>query len=237
MRERLQKIISAAGLCSRRTAEEWIAQGRVSVNGTTAQIGQTADVETDLILVDGEHLPRKKSNTYVMLHKPKGYVTTMRDERGRPTVAELVRLPGKRLYPVGRLDMYSEGLLILTDDGEIANRLMHPSHRIEKTYIVEAVGEDLRAAVAQMRREIDIDGYKVRAIDVQLIRQGGGRGQISVTIGEGRNRQVRKMCEQCGLKLQRLVRISEGALKLGELPVGKWRYLTDEEVAFLTEEH
>lgn len=237
MRERLQKIISAAGLCSRRTAEEWIAQGRVSVNGTTAQIGQTADVETDLILVDGEHLPRKKSNTYVMLHKPKGYVTTMRDEKGRPTVAELVRLPGKRLYPVGRLDMYSEGLLILTDDGETANRLMHPSHRIEKTYIVEVVGEDLRAAVAQMRREMDIDGYKVRAIDVQLIRQGGGRGQISVTIGEGRNRQVRKMCEQCGLKLQRLVRISEGALELGELPVGKWRYLTDEEVAFLTEEH
>lgn len=236
MRERLQKIISAAGLCSRRTAEEWIAQGRVSVNGTTAQIGQTADVETDLILVDGEHLPRKKSNTYVMLHKPKGYVTTMRDEKGRPTVAELVRLPGKRLYPVGRLDMYSEGLLILTDDGETANRLMHPSHRIEKTYIVEAVGEDLRAAVAQMRREMDIDGYKVRAIDVQLIRQGGGRGQISVTIGEGRNRQVRKMCEQCGLKLQRLVRISEGALELGELPVGKWRYLTDEEVAFLAEE-
>lgn len=236
MRERLQKIISAAGLCSRRTAEEWIAQGRVSVNGTTAQIGQTADVETDLILVDGEHLPRKKSNTYVMLHKPKGYVTTMRDERGRPTVTELVRLPGKRLYPVGRLDMYSEGLLILTDDGETANRLMHPSHRIEKTYIVEAVGEDLRAAVAQMRREMDIDGYKVRAIDVQLIRQGGGRGQISVTIGEGRNRQVRKMCEQCGLKLQRLVRISEGALELGELPVGKWRYLTDEEVAFLAEE-
>lgn len=235
MEERLQKIISAAGLCSRRTAEEWIAQGRVSVNGTKAQIGQTADPETDLILVDGERLPKKKSNTYVMLNKPKGYVTTMRDEQGRPTVAELVRLPGKRLYPVGRLDMYSEGLLLMTDDGETANRLMHPSHRIEKTYIVDVVGEDLRAAVVQLRREMDIDGYKVRAIDVQLIRQGGGRGQISVTIGEGRNRQVRRMCEQCGLKLQRLVRISEGTLKLGELPTGKWRYLTDEEIAFLTE--
>lgn len=234
MGERLQKIISAAGLCSRRTAEEWIAQGRVSVNGTKAQIGQTADPETDLILVDGERLPKKKSNTYVMLNKPKGYVTTMRDELGRPTVAELVRLPGKRLYPVGRLDMYSEGLLLMTDDGETANRLMHPSHRIEKTYIVDVVGEDLRAAVVQLRREMDIDGYKVKAVDVQLIRQGGGRGQISVTIGEGRNRQVRKMCEQCGLKLQRLVRISEGALELGELPTGKWRYLTDEEIAFLT---
>lgn len=234
MGERLQKIISAAGLCSRRTAEEWIAQGRVSVNGTKAQIGQTADPETDLILVDGERLPKKKSNTYVMLNKPKGYVTTMRDEQGRPTVAELVRLPGKRLYPVGRLDMYSEGLLLMTDDGETANRLMHPSHRIEKTYIVDVVGEDLRAAVVQLRREMDIDGYKVKAVDVQLIRQGGGRGQISVTIGEGRNRQVRRMCEQCGLKLQRLVRISEGTLELGELPTGKWRYLTDEEIAFLT---
>lgn len=236
MRERLQKIISAAGLCSRRTAEEWIAQRRVSVNGTKAQIGQTADTEMDLILVDGERLPKKKSNTYVMLNKPKGYVTTMRDEQGRPTVAELVCLPGKRLYPVGRLDMYSEGLLIMTDDGQTANRLMHPSHRIEKTYIVDVVGEDLRAAVMRMRREMDIDGYKVRAIDVQLVRQGGGRGQISVTIGEGRNRQVRKMCEQCGLKLQRLVRISEGALELGELPTGKWRYLTAEEVALLTDE-
>lgn len=235
MGERLQKIISAAGLCSRRTAEEWIAQGRVSVNGTKAQIGQTADPETDLILVDGERLPKKKSNTYVMLNKPKGYVTTMQDEQGRPTVAELVRLPGKRLYPVGRLDMYSEGLLLMTDDGGTANRLMHPSHRIEKTYIVDVVGEDLRAAVVQLRREMDIDGYKVKAIDVQLIRQGGGRGQISVTIGEGRNRQVRKMCEQCGVKLQRLVRVSEGALELGELPTGKWRYLTDEEIAFLTE--
>lgn len=236
MQERLQKIIAGAGVCSRRAAEELISQGRVTVNGVKAQLGQTADPETDLVLVDGEHLPGKKGNTYVMLNKPKGYVTTMQDERGRPTVADLVQVPGKRLYPVGRLDMYSEGLLIMTDDGKVANRLMHPSHRVLKTYIIDVVGEDLRPAVRQMGREMEIDGVRIQAVDVQLIRQGGGRGQLSVTIGEGRNRQVRKMCDQCGLKLQRLVRVSEGPLELGDLPTGKWRYLTDREVEHLVTE-
>lgn len=236
MQERLQKIISGAGLASRRAAEQMLRDGRVTVNGQTAQLGQSADPEEDIIRVDGERLPRKKSRTYVMLNKPKGYVTTMHDEEGRPTVAELVQVPGRRPYPVGRLDMYSEGLLILTDDGEAANRLMHPSHRVEKTYIVDVVGEDLWSAVRQMRREMDIDGVKIRAIDVQLIRSGGGRGQLSVTIGEGRNRQVRKMCDLCGLKVQRLVRISEGALELGDLPTGTWRYLTPEEVRYVTEQ-
>lgn len=236
MQERLQKIIAGAGLCSRRAAEEWIAQGRVTVNGAKAQIGQSADPESDLILVDGERLPGKTAHTYVMLNKPKGYVTTMHDDQGRPTVAELVRVQGKRLYPVGRLDMYSEGLLIMTDDGETANRLMHPSHRVEKTYIVDVVGDDLRAAAGKLRKEMEIDGCMIKALDVQLIRQGGGRGQLSVTIGEGRNRQVRKMCDQCGLKLQRLVRVSEGKLELGDLPTGKWRHLTREEMAYLTTE-
>lgn len=234
MQERVQKLIAGAGLCSRRAAEELIAQGRVTVNGVKAQLGQTADPERDVVLVDGERLPGRKAYTYVMLNKPKGYVPTMHDDRDRPTVAELVRVPGKRLYPVGRLDMYSEGLLIMTDDGETANRLMHPSHRVAKTYIVDVVGDDLRAAVQRLRRDMDIDGCTVRALDVQLIRQGGGRGQLSVTIGEGRNRQVRKMCAQCGLKLQRLVRVSEGRLELGDLASGKWRHLTPEEVRSLT---
>ena len=236
MQERLQKIISGAGLASRRAAEQMLRDGRVTVNGQTAQLGQSADPEEDIIRVDGGRLPQKKSRTYVMLNKPKGYVTTMHDEEGRPTVAELVQVPGRRLYPVGRLDMYSEGLLILTDDGEAANRLMHPSHRVEKTYLVDVGGEDRWSAVRQMRREMDIDGVKIRAIDVQLIRSGGGRGQLSVTIGEGRNRQVRKMCDLCGLKVQRLVRISEGALELGDLPTGTWRYLTPEEVRYVTEQ-
>ena len=208
----------------------------MTVNGVAAQLGQSADSETDEIRIDGEKLPRKKSHAYVMLNKPKGYVTTMQDEQGRPTVAELVQVAGRRLYPVGRLDMYSEGLLLMTDDGETANRLMHPSHRVLKTYIVDVVGENIRASMRKMREPLDIDGVTVQAVDVQLIRQGGGRGQLEVVIGEGRNRQVRKMCDQCDLKVQRLVRVSEGSLQLGELPSGSWRYLTPEEIQAITRE-
>lgn len=236
MQERLQKLIAASGLMSRRAAEQVISAGRVTVNGVVAQLGQSADSETDEIRIDGEKLPRKKSHAYVMLNKPKGYVTTMQDEQGRPTVAELVQVAGHRLYPVGRLDMYSEGLLLMTDDGETANRLMHPSHRVLKTYIVDVVGENIRASMRKMREPLDIDGVTVQAVDVQLIRQGGGRGQLEVVIGEGRNRQVRKMCEQCDLKVQRLVRVSEGSLQLGELPSGSWRYLTPEEIQAITRE-
>ena len=236
MQERLQKLIAASGLMSRRAAEQVISAGRVTVNGVAAQLGQSADSETDEIRIDGEKLPRKKSHAYVMLNKPKGYVTTMQDEQGRPTVAELVQVAGRRLYPVGRLDMYSEGLLLMTDDGETANRLMHPSHRVLKTYIVDVVGENIRASMRKMREPLDIDGVTVQAVDVQLIRQGGGRGQLEVVIGEGRNRQVRKMCDQCDLKVQRLVRVSEGSLQLGELPSGSWRYLTTEEIQAITRE-
>lgn len=236
MQERLQKLIAASGLMSRRAAEQVISAGRVTVNGVVAQLGQSADSETDEIRIDGEKLPRKKSHAYVMLNKPKGYVTTMQDEQGRPTVAELVQVAGRRLYPVGRLDMYSEGLLLMTDDGETANRLMHPSHRVLKTYIVDVVGENIRASMRKMREPLDIDGVTVQAVDVQLIRQGGGRGQLEVVIGEGRNRQVRKMCDQCDLKVQRLVRVSEGSLQLGELPSGSWRYLTPEEIQTITRE-
>lgn len=236
MQERLQKLIAASGLMSRRAAEQVISAGRVTVNGIVAQLGQSADSETDEIRIDGEKLPRKKSHAYVMLNKPKGYVTTMQDEQGRPTVAELVQVAGRRLYPVGRLDMYSEGLLLMTDDGETANRLMHPSHRVLKTYIVDVVGENIRASMRKMREPLDIDGVTVQAVDVQLIRQGGGRGQLEVVIGEGRNRQVRKMCDQCDLKVQRLVRVSEGSLQLGELPSGSWRYLTPEEIQAITRE-
>ena len=174
MTERVQKLLAAAGLCSRRTAEEWIAAGRVTVNGQAAHIGDKADPETDTVAVDGRPVGRAAGHVYIMLHKPRGYVTTLSDERGRRTAAELVKDCGVRVYPVGRLDMYSEGLLILTDDGDAANRLMHPSHRVEKTYIVDVVGENLWAAVRQMRKEMEIDGVPVQAIDVQLIRSGGG---------------------------------------------------------------
>ena len=229
MAERLQKLISAAGLMSRRAAEECISAGRVTVNGRVASIGDRADEELDLILVDGRQLPRHGARTYIMLNKPRGYVTTMSDEKGRRDVTELVRGLG-RVYPVGRLDMYSEGLLIMTDDGDFANTLMHPSHNFKKTYRTWVQGEDVGLAVEYLRGELDIGDCIVRAESVDIERLIPGGAVLLITIGEGRNRQVRKMCACCGLKVTRLMRISEGGLELGDLPPGKWRHLTEEEI-------
>lgn len=229
MRERLQKIISARGLCSRRESEKWILAGRVTVNGTEAHLGDTADPDTDAILVDGKPLPERDGFVYLMLHKPRGYVTTLSDEKGRANVSSLVADCGVRVYPVGRLDMDSEGLLLFTNDGEFANRLMHPSHQVEKTYGVLVTGfapgkEELLA------RPIVLDGYRIRPPKVRLLEAKGDRAQILVTIHEGRNRQVRRMCENAGLRVLRLKRMEEGGVRLGMLPEGKWRYLTEEEV-------
>lgn len=229
MAERLQKLISAAGLMSRRAAEECISAGRVTVNGRVASLGDRADEELDLILVDGRPLLRHGARTYIMLNKPRGYVTTMSDEKGRRDVKELVRGLG-RVYPVGRLDMYSEGLLIMTDDGAFANTLMHPSHNFKKTYRTWVQGEDVGLAVEYLRGELDIGDCIVRAESVDIERLIPGGAVLLITIGEGRNRQVRKMCACCGLKVTRLMRISEGGLELGDLPPGKWRHLTEEEI-------
>lgn len=229
MAERLQKLISAAGLMSRRAAEECISAGRVTVNGRVASLGDRADEELDLILVDGRPLPRHGARTYIMLNKPRGYVTTMSDEKGRRDVTELVR-GLERVYPVGRLDMYSEGLLIMTDDGDFANTLMHPSHNFKKTYHTWVQGEDVGLAVEYLRGELDIGDCIVRAESVDIERLIPGGAVLLITIGEGRNRQVRKMCACCGLKVTRLMRISEGGLELGDLPPGKWRHLTEEEI-------
>lgn len=229
MAERLQKLISAAGLMSRRAAEECISAGRVTVNGRVASLGDRADEELDLILVDGRPLLRHGARTYIMLNKPRGYVTTMSDEKGRRDVTELVRGLG-RVYPVGRLDMYSEGLLIMTDDGHFANTLMHPSHNFKKTYRTWVQGEDVGLAVEYLRGELDIGDCIVRAESVDIERLIPGGAVLLITIGEGRNRQVRKMCACCGLKVTRLMRISEGGLELGDLPPGKWRHLTEEEI-------
>lgn len=214
---------------SRRAAEECISAGRVTVNGRVASIGDRADEELDLILVDGRPLPRHGARTYIMLNKPRGYVTTMSDEKGRRDVTELVRGLG-RVYPVGRLDMYSEGLLIMTDDGDFANTLMHPSHNFKKTYRTWVQGEDVGLAVEYLRGELDIGDCIVRAESVDIERLIPGGAVLLITIGEGRNRQVRKMCACCGLKVTRLMRISEGGLELGDLPPGKWRHLTEEEI-------
>lgn len=230
MTERLQKILSARGVASRRAAEKLIEEGRVMVNGTVAALGQTADTELDEILLDGKPLPTGSEHIYILLHKPRGYVTTLSDEKGRKTAAELVKDCGVRVYPVGRLDMDSEGLLLFTNDGEFANALMHPKHEVDKTYLtwVDGFTEN---AIARLKRPIDLDGYRIRAPKVRIVKPG----LLEITIHEGRNRQVRRMCEAAGMHVTRLKRIREGKLQLGDLPLGQWRYLTEQEVRQLHE--
>ena len=235
MKERLQKIISASGLMSRRAAEELIAAGKVSVNGATAALGDKAEAGTDRILVDGKVLPSAGEKLYIMLNKPRGYVTTLSDEKGRKNVSELVKELGTRLYPVGRLDMYSEGLLIMTNDGDFANRLMHPSHQVDKCYHTWVKGEDMGWAVELLRCPMEIDGYVTSPAQVDILELKGEEALLGITIHEGRNRQVRKMCEAAGLKVTRLMRVSEGGVKLGTLKSGRWRRLTEEELNMLLE--
>lgn len=230
MQERIQKIISASGLMSRRAAEEAIQKGRVTVNGVPAQLGDRADTVLDRVLVDGKALPVQSSAVYVMLHKPKGYVTTMHDEKDRKDVSMLVADVGTRVYPIGRLDMYSEGLLLLTNDGELANRVMHPKNEVNKTYHTWVSGQDVGVAVEYMRQSMVLDGYETRPAQVDVLELFPGGALLSVTIHEGRNRQVRKMCEAVGLRVNRLKRVSEGGVELGDLPCGKWRFLTAEEI-------
>ena len=234
MKERLQKLISSAGLASRRAAEELIKQGRVKVNGETASLGMSADPELDDIRVNGKRLRISGTRVYIMLNKPRGYVTTLSDEKGRKTVAEVVKGAGRRLYPVGRLDLNSEGLLIMTDDGEAANALMHPSHEVGKTYRVTVSGREPEAAVRELEALREVEGEPIRPAQVSLAGETGeGKYMLDVTIHEGRNRQVRKMCAAAGLEVRRLVRIAEGELSLGGLQTGKWRHLTSEELDWL----
>lgn len=232
MKERLQKILSARGIASRRKAEEMIQAGLVTVNGTLAQLGDAADPETDEILVNGKPLPKQESYIYILLNKPRGYVTTLSDEKGRPNAAQLVADCGTRVYPVGRLDMDSEGLLLFTNDGDFANRLMHPKQEIQKTYEIWVTGYRPGSEI-QLGKPITLDGYTIRPPKVKLLRAEGQKAKLLVTIHEGRNRQVRRMCEAAGMHCTRLRRIKEGSLSLGDLPLGKWRYLTAEEVAAL----
>ena len=234
MMERLQKILASRGVCSRRKAEDIIAAGRVSVNGVSANLGDSADPETDEILLDGKPLPSQSEYVYLMLHKPRGFVTTLSDEKGRRNAAQLVADCGVRVYPVGRLDMDSEGLLLFTNDGEFANSLMHPKHEVDKTYRVIVDGYT-EANFENLKRPVTLDGYTIRKPGVKLARspRSDGRAELLVTIHEGRNRQVRRMCAMAGMEVRRLIRISEGSLKLGDLPKGKWRHLTADEVRAL----
>jgi len=227
--ERLQKILAACGVASRRGSEKLILEGRVKVNGNIAQLGQSARLGVDLITVDDTKLDEKNEHVYLMLNKPCGYLTTKRDERGRNTVMELVAGVSVNVFPVGRLDKDTEGLLLFTNDGDFANIVMHPSFNKKKTYEVEVSG-DVCDAVHLMKEPVKIDDYTVHAQKAELIKITADGGVMQITVIEGRNRQIRKMCSVCGVSVKSLKRISVGDLELGNLKPGKWRYLTKKEV-------
>ena len=230
MKERLQKILSARGICSRRKAEELIQNGLVTVNAVVASLGDTADADVDVIEVMGKPLPKQEGYVYILLNKPRGYVTTLSDEKGRPNAASLVADCGVRVYPVGRLDMDSEGLLLFTNDGEFANSLMHPKHEVNKTYQTWVRGY-VPGAEKVLAQPITLDGYTIRPPKVVLQKAEGEKARFLITIHEGRNRQVRRMCQAAGMEVTKLRRVKEGPLALGDLPLGKWRYLTEAEIA------
>ena len=232
--ERLQKLISACGLASRRRAEEWITAGRVTVNGEKAHLGDRADLDRDEVMVDGRPLRPAGGQVYLMLNKPRGYVTTLSDEKGRRTVAQLVSGCGRRVWPVGRLDLDSEGLLILTDDGALTQRLIHPSHQVEKEYLVWVTG-NVEKALPVLSSPMELDGERLFPAKVRRGKSSGGVSQLSITIHQGKNRQVRRMCDQAGLSVLRLKRIREGTLLLDRsLRPGQWRNLTQQEILSLT---
>ena len=232
MTERIQKILSSYGVASRRKAEDMILAGRVYCNGKQCVLGETADPDVDEILVDNKPLPKLEQRCYIMLNKPRGFVTTLSDEKGRKNVAQLVADCGQRVFPIGRLDMDSEGLLLFTNDGDFANCVMHPKHEIQKTYRVTVL-EYEETKLQKLQLPVVLDGYQIKPPKIELESQNGNKAKILVTIHEGRNRQVRRMCAMAGLTVMRLERISEGKLQLGNLPKGKWRYLTEEEIAQL----
>lgn len=233
--ERLQKYISQCGIASRRAAEEMIRCGRVTVNGQRASLGDTIVPGVHRVAVDGKvlkerHRPEK---TYIMLNKPRGYVTTLSDEQGRKCVADLVEDCGTRVFPVGRLDRDSEGLLILTNDGDFANRISHPSRHVGKTYRVSVRPEATREQMDSLRRGVMVDGQVTGEAKVKELPSEAGKSLLQITIYEGRNRQIRKMCARVGLEVARLKRVAVGDLGLGKLPPGKWRALTKPEITLL----
>ena len=233
MQERLQKILSGAGVCSRRAAEKLMESGAVTVNGVTAKPGDRADTQVDDICVNGNRIGGHEELHTIMLYKPAGVVTTMSDEKNRRTVAQLVQRCPVRVLPVGRLDQYSEGLLLLTNDGALLDALTHPRYHVDKTYEVTVRGQEQN--LPRLSEPMDIDGYRIRPAQVRVTaRQPDGTFVLHMTIHEGRNRQIRKMCAQCGFKVLRLCRIAVGKLRLDRsLRPGQWRELSGGEMAVL----
>ena len=227
---RLQKFLSECGVASRRKAEDLIASGKVKVNGRIATIGDKINPKKDTVTVFGKKVIKVKKNTYIMLHKPRGFITTLSDEMGRKCVAQLIEDVGTRVYPVGRLDRDSEGLLLLTDDGEFANAMTHPAKHVPKTYRVTVRPSITEDQITALTTGVEIDGRMTLPSEVRVISKQEGRVVLEIIIYEGRNRQIRKMCETLGLEVARLKRTQIGAVKLGMLKQGDWRNLTEEEV-------
>lgn len=231
---KLQKYFSDCGVMSRRAAEEEIKMGRVKVNGSVAELGLRIDPERDVVEYRGRRIkPSDKERICILLNKPRGFVTTLSDEKGRRTVAELVASVGRRVYPIGRLDMDSDGLLLLTDDGELANRLTHPRHEIPKIYHVTVSGEVSAEQLSKLCAPMKLDSYEILPVKSEVISRDGRSTTLEMTLYEGRNRQIRKMCEAVGLRISRLCRVAIGELELGALEVGRWRELTPDELSYL----
>ncbi len=233
---RLQKFLADNGVASRRKSEELIEQGKVKVNGRVAMIGDKVDPIRDKVTVRGKTVVATKEKIYIMLHKPRGFITTMSDERDRKCVAQLVKDVPLKVYPVGRLDRNSEGLLFLTNDGDFANHLTHPSSHVNKTYRVTVAGKVSEDQIVKMATGIDIDsdGRLTLPCDVFVIERKEDRTVLNFIISEGRNRQIRKMCEKVGLNVLRLKRTEIAGVKLGMLGQGKWRELNEKELKRLT---
>ena len=230
---RLQKLFTDCGILSRRAAEEEIKAGKVTVNGSVAELGQKVGAD-DVVIYKGKRisLPEKKDFIYILLNKPCGVVTSAKDEKGRRCVTDLVKA-GARLYPVGRLDLNSQGLIIMTNDGELTNKLTHPRHEIPKIYEVEVKGEITNDQLSALNQSMVIDGYIFMPVKTELLSRSPASSTLKMTLFEGRNRQIRKMCDSQGLKVMKLTRIAIGSIKLDGLPSGKWRYLTNEEINIL----
>lgn len=231
---RLQKYFSDCGVLSRRSAEDAITRGEVHVNGHPAQLGDKIDPENDIVTWNGKEIHGAGGEKhYIALNKPRGYITSMTDPQNRKCVTELLTGVGARVYPIGRLDYISEGLLLLTDDGELANRMMHPKHHVAKVYRVKVAGHVSEEQYAALTSEMELDGYTIQPVEVMIGEEDETGTVLKMTLHEGRNRQIRKMCQQVGLTVKRLCRVSIGNIKLNGLPVGKWRYLDAKEVADL----